>query len=274
MHSATIPFGPNLFPDLMKPVIPDVDTVPQISDVKVPDTNQDIPQNKIKAGSKTEDGILVPTPHLLHELSSVDRLFITKRLRVKTVLFLRGKKNRFYIRTPEKELVYTVEEENSWWVGYFLYGLRPLQLRVTDGEGAEVMRITRPYACTARVLPCQLQRIEVFAPPGCSIGTIEQQWTAIRPLYLVKDSDGFHLFWIRGPYMTLSLFKDVQFDITRPDGTTIGGTCKRWQGLTHALFLAPVTDRFGVAFDKDLTVEQKALLLAATLLMDYMYYDV
>lgn len=31
--------------------------------------------------------------------------------------------------------------------------------------------------------------------------------------------------------------------------------------------------RFGVAFDLDLSVDEKALLMAATLLMHYMYYD-
>ncbi|KAG6458825.1 hypothetical protein O3G_MSEX011072 [Manduca sexta] len=176
------------------------------------------------------------TPALLEELSSVDRLFITKRLRVKSVLFLRGKKNRFYVRTPDQNLVYSVEEDN-------------------------------------RVLPCQLQRLEVFAPPGQRIGTIEQQWTVVKPLYLVRNEEGEVVFWIKGPYVTISCFKDVKFSICRSDGSPVGGTCKRWQGLTHALFLSPVTDRFGVAFERDLSVQEKALLLAATLLMDYMYYD-
>ncbi|KAM3959880.1 phospholipid scramblase 2 [Aphomia sociella] len=233
-----------------------------------------IPGVEVPKESVPKECVISAPLHMLHELTSVERLFITKRLRVKSVLFLRGKKNRFFVRTPHQELVYTVEEENSWWVGYFCYGLRPLQLRVTNSEGTEVMRINRPYACTTRVLPCQLQRIDVFAPPGHLIGTIEQQWTPVRPLYLIKDGDGVDLFLIRGPLITLSLFRDVQFHITRLDGAPVGDTCKRWQGLTHALFLAPVTDRFGVTFERDLTVEMKALLLAATLLMDYMYYDV
>jgi hypothetical protein len=31
--------------------------------------------------------------------------------------------------------------------------------------------------------------------------------------------------------------------------------------------------RFGVAFERNLAEEEKGLLLAATLLMEYMYYD-
>ncbi|XP_075987388.1 phospholipid scramblase 2-like [Anticarsia gemmatalis] len=216
---------------------------------------------------------VIPEAPLLGELDSVDRLLITKRLRIKSVLFLRGKKNMFYVRTPDQNLLYTIEEENSWWVGYLCYGLRPLQLRVTNSEGTEVMRINRPYACTSRVLPCQLQTMEIFSPPEQLIGSVEQQWSAVKPLYLVKNVSGDHVFWIRGPYVTLSFFRDVQFQIQRADGMQVGATCKRWQGLTHALFFAPVTDRFGVAFERDLSVEEKGLLLAATLLMDYMYYD-
>ncbi|XP_045539794.1 phospholipid scramblase 2 [Papilio machaon] len=213
-------------------------------------------------------------PSLLDDLTSVEHLMITKRLRVKSVLFLRGKRNRFQVRTPDRNLVYTVEEENSWWVGYFCYGLRPLQLRVCNSVGAEVLRVRRPYACTPRVLPCQLQHLQVFSPPGHLIGTIEQQWAAVRPVYLIKKENGEELFWIRGPFITLSLFRDVEFGIARADGVPVGSTCKRWQGLLHAMFFAPITDRFNVEFDRSLSVEEKALLLAATLLIDYMYYDV
>ncbi|XP_060807428.1 phospholipid scramblase 2 [Amyelois transitella] len=255
MQAAPIPASPTqVFPDAVKrPGVPEVDVAP-------------------KEQQQTEAVAEVTPP--LQELTSVDRLLITKRLSVRNVLFLKGKRNRYFVRTPDQNLLYTVEEQNSWWVGYFCYGLRPLQLRVTNSDGAEVMRVSRPFACTPRVLPCQLQNIEVFAPPDHLIGTVEQIWTPIRPEYVVKDAEGADVLWIRGPVVTLSCFRDVQFHITKPDGSAAGATCKRWQGLMHAMFFAPVVDRFGVAFERDLSTEHKALLLAATLLFDYMYYDV
>nr|XP_034836723.1 phospholipid scramblase 2-like isoform X2 [Maniola hyperantus] len=213
-------------------------------------------------------------PHMLHDLAPVERLLITRRLRVKGALFLKGKRNRFYVKTPDNNLVYTVEERNSWWVGYFCYGLRPFQLHVRDDSGAEVMRISRPYACTSRIFPCQLQHIQIFSPPGTRIGSIEQKWTPVRPEYDVKRENGEHVFWIQGPRVTISCFRDIQFHIYKTDGTLVGSTCKRWQGVLHAMFFASVCDKFGVAFERDLSVEEKALLLAATLLLDYMYYDV
>ncbi|VVD04873.1 unnamed protein product [Leptidea sinapis] len=72
----------------------------------------------IKESSRTGTPETITKPqaisetYILSELLDVDRLLITKRLRVKSVVFLRGKKNRFYIRTPDRNLVYTVEEDN------------------------------------------------------------------------------------------------------------------------------------------------------------------
>ncbi|XP_049881952.1 phospholipid scramblase 2-like [Pectinophora gossypiella] len=211
----------------------------------------------------------------LDDLATVDRLQVTRRLRVKGVLFLRGKKNQFFVRTPDQNLVYTIEEENSWWVGYFCYGLRPLQLHVLNGMGSEVIRISRPYAFTTRVLPCQLQRLQIFSPPDRLIGSVIQQWTAVKPLYMVRDITGADVFEVHGPRITISCFQDVQFQIVRPDGTLVAATNKRWEGMMHALFLAPITDKFGITFlEKSMTAEEKALLLATALLLDYMYYDV
>ncbi|XP_053618971.1 phospholipid scramblase family member 5-like [Plodia interpunctella] len=257
MQAAPIPPSPTqVFPDAVKrPGVPEVDVTPEVQE-------------------EAEPVLQVATPAPFEELSSVDRLLITKRLRVKRALLFRGKRNRFFVRTPDQNLLYTVEEENSWWVGYFCSGLRPLQLHVNNSDGAEVMRVSRPFACTPRLLPCQLQTIQVYAPPENLIGTVEQIWTAIAPEYVVKDAEGNEVLWIHGPKITLSCFQDVQFHITKPDGTAAGATCKRWQGLKHALFYAPVSDRCGVAFERDLSGVQKALLLAATLIFEYLYYDI
>ncbi|CAB3255108.1 unnamed protein product [Arctia plantaginis] len=247
--------------------------IPKIPSLTIPEEVKVIPSVKIEPTVVDSLQQEFVEPPLLNELTTVDRLLITKRLPVKNVLCMRGKKNRFFVRTSDQNLIYTIEEENNWWVGYLCYGLRPLQLRVRNCHGMEVMTINRPFAFTSRVLPCQLQTLEIFSPPGHLIGTVQQQWTALRPLYLVLNERGDSLFWIRGPVNTLTCFKDVQFQIQRTDGEHVGATCKRWQGLTHALFFAPVSDRFGVAFEQNLTVEEKALLMSVTILLDYMYYD-
>ncbi|KOB67478.1 Phospholipid scramblase, partial [Operophtera brumata] len=111
------------------------------------------------------------------DLGSVDRLHITKRLRLKNVLCLRGKKNQFFVRSPDQSLVYTIEEENKLVIPPLLYAHQLCGYHIYQLQGEEVMRIKRPYACTPRVLPCQLQRLQVFAPPDELVGSVEQQWS-------------------------------------------------------------------------------------------------
>ncbi|KAI8425565.1 hypothetical protein MSG28_011390 [Choristoneura fumiferana] len=275
-------------------------TYDPLPDVKaaVPGTDTQALLEPVKDSQETESPIL-------QELETVDQLLITKRLHVKSVLLLRGKRSRYVIKSDEQNLIYTVDEETSdiqvvrpgssptmtysfsWWIGYLCYGLRPLRLRVLNEQGVEVMRIIRPAHMTCQIflhaplwqilmhmaIKVVLNVAQVYSPPGSLLGTIEQQWSPVKPVYVIKNTEGADLFWLRGPLMTVSLFKDVEFEMCRPDGTYVGSTRKRWQGLTHALLFATIRDRFGVAFERDLTPREKALLLAMTLLVDYMYYD-
>ncbi|XP_026317304.1 phospholipid scramblase family member 5-like [Hyposmocoma kahamanoa] len=210
---------------------------------------------------------------ILEELSSVDRLLITRRMQIKSFFCLSGQRNMFYIKTPDQTQLFTVREESNRWFGYFCLGLRPLRLRVLNTYGTEVIRITRPYKFTTRIFPCQLQYLTVYSPPERLIGHVQQQWTPSSPLYAVKNIEGEVLFFIKGPCVTVTCFHNLQFHILRPDGDHVGVSYKPWQGIIHAIIFAPIRDHCGLAFDKNLKSDEKALLMAATLLFDYMYYD-
>ncbi|XP_061724686.1 phospholipid scramblase 3-like [Cydia pomonella] len=209
----------------------------------------------------------------LQDLVTVERLTITKKVAMKQLLSLQSQRSRYIIKAADSALAYSVLEENTWWLGFLCYGLRPCQLKIMNKAGDEIIRILRPFAFTTRVTPCQLQRMEVYSPPDKLIGTIEQIWTPMKPCYSIKGPDGEELFSVQGPANTLGIYRDLHFDIVRPAGDRVGSTWKRWRGLAHALFRSPTLDKFGLAFQRDLSVEEKTLLLASSLLIDYMYYD-
>ncbi|XP_063630297.1 phospholipid scramblase 3-like [Cydia splendana] len=209
----------------------------------------------------------------LQDLASVERLMITKKVAMKQLLSLQSQRSRYIIRAADNALAYSVLEENTWWLGFLCYGLRPCQLKIFNKVGDEIIRILRPFAFTTRVTPCQLQRMEVYSPPDTLIGTVEQIWTPMKPCYSIKGPDGEDLFSVQGPANTLGIYRDLHFEIVRPAGDRVGSTWKRWRGLAHALFRSPTLDKFGLAFQRDLSVEEKALLLASSLLIDYMYFD-
>ncbi|XP_048000694.1 phospholipid scramblase family member 5-like isoform X2 [Leguminivora glycinivorella] len=209
----------------------------------------------------------------IQDLAGVEKLMITKKVAMKQLLSLQSQRSRYIIKAADSALTYSVLEENTWWLGFLCYGLRPCQLKILNKAGEEVIRILRPFAFTTRVTPCQLQRMQVYSPPDKLIGTIEQIWTPVKPCYFIKGPDGENLFSVQGPSNTLGIYRDLHFDIVGPAGVRVGSTWKRWRGLAHALFRSPTLDKFGLAFQKDLSVEEKALLLASSLLIDYMYYD-
>jgi len=71
----------------------------------------------------------------------------------------------------------------------------------------------RPLACSSCLFPCCLQSIEVSAPPGNVIGTIEQEWSICSPSFRILNHLGDTVMRIEGPFCTFSLCGDVEFNV-------------------------------------------------------------
>ena len=65
---------------------------------------------------------------------------------------------------------------------------------------------------------------------------------------------------------------DIEFKVYAADGATeIGKISKQWAGYFNEAFIG--CDIFGINFPKDLDVTKKALLLGATFLIDYNFFE-
>ena len=51
----------------------------------------------------------------------------------------------------------------------------------------------------------------------------------------------------------------------------VGKISKKWTGFIHEIFTD--ADIFGVSFPKDLDIKSKAILLGATILIDFAYFE-
>lgn len=51
---------------------------------------------------------------------------------------------------------------------------RPFEIFLTDNMQHQVIRISRPFGLGCRCFPCCLHEIEVQAPPGTTIGYVQQ----------------------------------------------------------------------------------------------------
>lgn len=55
--------------------------------------------------------------------------------------------------------------------------------------------------------------MEVTAPPGTLVGTVQQEWSLFTPQFSVKDAGGNVVLRIKGPFCTFSFCGDVEFKV-------------------------------------------------------------
>lgn len=57
------------------------------------------------------------------------------------------------------------------------------------------------------------QKMEVFAPPGNLIGTIEQEWSLFYPKFKIKDSTEKTVLKIKGPFCSFGFCGQSEFQV-------------------------------------------------------------
>lgn len=55
----------------------------------------------------------------------------------------------------------------------------------------------------------------VTAPPGTIIGSIQQDWSILKPNFSIKDASGETVLTIVGPICTFSFCGDVDFKVIK-----------------------------------------------------------
>ncbi len=188
---------------------------------------------------------------------------------------------------------------------------RPFGMVIKDNNDQEVMYLDRPLRCQSCLYPCCLQSLDVQAPPGNTIGTVEQVWSLCSPRFDIRDQNGDVVLTIEGPWLTYSICGDVEFQVRKldmlllrfrssdsfstgiefsfrshirvlatrplfqvlsPDGSCeVGKISKQWTGLAREVFTD--ADNFGISFPMDLDVRMKAVLIGAMFLIDFMFFE-
>lgn len=166
--------------------------------------------------------------------------------------------NHYTVMDPDGQVVFHAAEESGFLGRNFLKALRPFTMHVLSPDGGERLRIRRPF----RLL---LHELEVRDADGGLIGFIRRRFTLLRRLYSVEDDNGQERFELFGPILhpwTLRI---------RREGEQIGRITKRWSGFAAEVFTS--ADNFAVEWPTDLPETDKALLLSAAFLIDYVHFE-
>uniref|UniRef100_A0A6M2DSW2 Phospholipid scramblase n=1 Tax=Xenopsylla cheopis TaxID=163159 RepID=A0A6M2DSW2_XENCH len=211
-------------------------------------------------------------PPGLEYLTTVDRLLVKQKVELLEVLTSFETENKFTIKNGNGQKVFYASEQTDCLTRNFCGPLRPFEMKIMDNFKNQVIHLHRPLACMSCCFPCCLQSMEVSCPPGTVIGTIDQEWSILKPTLLVKDGGGNPIFRIEGPICRFGCGMSVDFKIFTLDGANeIGIISKQWGGLVREFFTD--ADYFGVSFPIDLDVKMKAVLLGAVFLVDMMFFE-
>ncbi len=130
---------------------------------------------------------------------------------------------------------------------------------MSEFGGAPILTLKRPFRFI-------FHRLEVFsADGGAPIGAIEKRWSWVRRIYEITDRSGRVVATLFGPF-----FRPWTFEVRQND-RKVGSIVKRWTGLGTEMFTD--ADNFGVDFGELHDEDTKALVFAATVLVDVVHFE-
>ncbi|KAH9394249.1 Phospholipid scramblase 1 [Tyrophagus putrescentiae] len=211
-------------------------------------------------------------PPGLEYLTMIDQLLVKQKVELLEAFTGFETNNKYSIKNSMGQHVYYAVEENDFCTRNCLGASRPFEMIIMDNSRNEIMRIHRPFRFDSCCCPCFLQEIEVYSVNGQLLGSVSQDWSIFCPKFTIKDASGESVLKVEGPFCTYSICGDVEFQVLSLDKETkVGKITKQWTGLAREMFTD--ADYFGVTFPLDLSVHIKAVLLAATFLIDFMFFE-
>ncbi|KAL5233387.1 hypothetical protein ACI65C_000797 [Semiaphis heraclei] len=205
-------------------------------------------------------------PNGLQYLSTINQLLVKQHVNRMEVLFGYETNNKYIIKDSAGQKLFYAVEDTGCCTRNCCGSIRPFEIKILDNYKKEVIHLSRPLACLACCYPCCLQSIEVFSPPGCLVGIVEQDWSILKPIFTIRNAANEEVLKIEGPICQYSMCGDVEFKILSKDKTTVvGRISKQWSGLLREVFTD--ADFFGISFPMDLDVRMKAVMLGACFLI-------
>ncbi|KAF5291898.1 hypothetical protein FQR65_LT11382 [Abscondita terminalis] len=211
-------------------------------------------------------------PPGLEYLTTIDQLLVHQKVELLEAFTGFETANKYTVKNSLGQKVYYAVEDTDCCTRNCCGPRRPFDMKILDNYSNEVIHLNRPLRCDSCWFPCCLQSIEVSSPPGTLVGTVEQEWSICCPTYAIKNAAGDTVLRIEGPFCTMSICGDVEFQVMSTDGSTqVGKISKQWSGMIREMFTD--ADYFGITFPIDLDVKMKAVMLGACFLIDAMFFE-
>lgn len=189
--------------------------------------------------------------------------------------------NKYDILNTDKKLLFKALENTSTWFRLRYGRKRPYIVELWDNNGIKQM-VMKSY------ISPEGKKLNIEIPPDTLFATITEEMVFLQPSFFIRDAAGISMFRITSPLSaSTGSFKNVNFEIyrhdpevyenedddeeTKKEKTNIGHITKKWSGLLREYYTD--ADFFELIMPEDLSVEWKTVLLAATLMVDFEFYE-
>ncbi|MEZ4367730.1 MAG: phospholipid scramblase-related protein [Kofleriaceae bacterium] len=212
------------------------------------------------------DTQLVPAaPAVIEVFRKPTRLTVRQRKRWSEILLGWDAKNSYMVFDEAGAPVLSVQEDGKGFGKFlmrlFLAAFRPFTAQVEDLASAKpLLHLRRPFRFI-------FHRLEITGPDGQPLGALQKRWTWFRRKYTVEGPDGREVATLFGPF-----FRPWTFKILLPGETAeVGLIQKKWSGLAKEMFTQ--ADNFWVELERVTDPSLRALLFAATVLIDVVHFE-
>lgn len=171
-------------------------------------------------------------------------------------------KNRYMVSLPDGQPAFQAAETGrggwAFLVRSFLKSKRPFTMELRDAYGHVALRLERPWTWF-------FSELHVLDGQGQRLGMIDQRWAFFARQFVILDPQGRELAQLHGPFFRPWTFRVLQ------GGQEVGRITKKWSGLLREAFTD--ADTFGVELGPAMDPRLRALVLAATFLIDFLYFE-
>lgn len=192
-----------------------------------------------------------------------DALTVRQQTSVTEVVLSWETKNRYEVFEPAGRAVLSVTEVGSG-LGevmgrWFLGPSRACRLQVRDAQDQ------LPVLALKKKFRLFFPELRVFAPDGEPLGRVVRRFSWLHRIYEVQDHRTGERLELEGPWWRPWTFR------VRQSGREVGAIRKQWSGLGTELFTD--ADHFGVELGRIGSVDMRALVFAATMLIDLVHFE-
>lgn len=220
-------------------------------------------------------------PPGLEYLTQIDQIIVNQKVELLEAFTDFDCKNKYVLKNALGQQVYYAYEESGFCMRLCCSQYRSFVMHIVDNTGQEVIRVHRPFQCCAGCCwcikgdNCCAYRITVESPPGTPVGYFHQDFSWWKPRYILQDEDRTNILQTEGPccpcQCCCGCTGDLNFRFSTMNGQDAGNISKQWAGVVKEIFTK--ADNFNVSFPMDMNVKQKATMIGALFLIDFMYFE-